>query len=73
MGVEDYYENGKRSWIRLHEKGGKRHEVPCHPSLEGYFIGLESKAEIDPTNRAGSQHRDHRLIAHLELPDFIIS
>src|SRR5437773_9450011 len=26
MRVEDYYENGKRAWIRLHEKGGKRHE-----------------------------------------------
>jgi integrase/recombinase XerD len=20
--------------LRLHEKGGRRHEVPCHPSLE---------------------------------------
>jgi integrase len=25
--VEDYFENGKRAWLRLHEKGGKRHEV----------------------------------------------
>ena len=31
MKVEDYYQNGKRRWIRLHEKGGKRHEVPCPP------------------------------------------
>ena len=28
--VDDYYPNGKRWWIRLHEKGGKRHEVPAH-------------------------------------------
>ena len=30
MKVEDYYQNGKRWWFRLHEKGGKRHEVPAH-------------------------------------------
>jgi len=28
--VEDYYHIGKRSWIRLHEKGGKFLEVPAH-------------------------------------------
>ena len=30
MRVEDYYPNGKRWWVRLHEKGGKRHEMPAH-------------------------------------------
>ena len=34
MKVEDYYQNGKRWWIRLHEKGGKRHEVPSHHTVE---------------------------------------
>jgi site-specific recombinase XerD len=34
MLVEDYFENGKRWWVRLHEKGGKRHEVPAHHNLE---------------------------------------
>jgi len=38
MRVEDYYPQGKRWWVRLHEKGGKRHEVPCHPSLEVIHI-----------------------------------
>ena len=33
MQVEDYFPQGKRSWLRLHEKGGKRHEVPCHHNL----------------------------------------
>jgi integrase/recombinase XerD len=37
MHVEDYYENGKRWWVRLHEKGGKRHEVPCHHNAEAYL------------------------------------
>ncbi len=36
MRVEDYYENGKRGWFRLHEKGGKRHEVPAHHNAEAY-------------------------------------
>ena len=33
MRVEDYYANGKRWWVRLHEKGGKRHEMPAHHTL----------------------------------------
>ncbi len=37
MQVEDYYENGKRWWVRLHEKAGKRHEVPCHHNAEAYL------------------------------------
>jgi integrase/recombinase XerD len=43
MRVEDYYENGKRGWIRLHEKGGKRHEVPAHHNAETYldaYLGI---------------------------------
>ncbi|MBX3027083.1 tyrosine-type recombinase/integrase [bacterium] len=35
--VEDYYPQGKRWWLRLHEKGGKQHEVPVHHTLEGYL------------------------------------
>jgi integrase len=37
MTVEDYYAQGKRSWLRLHEKGGKQHEMPAHHSLEEYI------------------------------------
>jgi site-specific recombinase XerD len=37
MDVEDYYPQGKRWWVRLHEKGGKRHEVPAHHKLEEYL------------------------------------
>jgi site-specific recombinase XerD len=37
MRVEDYYANGKRWWVRLHEKGGKRHEMPAHHTLEAYL------------------------------------
>ncbi len=34
MNVEDFFRNGLRSWIRLHEKGGKFHEVPAHHRAE---------------------------------------
>ena len=37
MKVGDYFQHRKRWWLRLHEKGGKRHEVPCHPILEEYL------------------------------------
>jgi integrase len=37
MRVEDYYPNGKRWWVRLHEKGGKRHEMPAHHKLEAFI------------------------------------
>ena len=30
MKVADYYTQGKRSFFRLHEKGGKYHVVPAH-------------------------------------------
>ena len=37
MRVEDVYVQSRRTWIRLHEKGGKRHEMPCHHNLEAYL------------------------------------
>jgi integrase/recombinase XerD len=37
MNVEDYYQNGKRWWLRLHEKGGRFHEVPVHHKAEQYL------------------------------------
>ena len=37
MKVKDYYTEGRRGWVRLHEKGGKEHEVPCHHTLEKYL------------------------------------
>jgi integrase/recombinase XerD len=46
MRVEDYYENGKRGWIRLHEKGGKRHEVPAHHNAEAYLDAYLDGAAI---------------------------
>ena len=37
MNVEDYFVHGRRMWVRLHEKGGRHHEMPAHHKLEEYL------------------------------------
>ena len=37
MRVENYRPIGKGWFLRLHEKGGKQHEVPAHHVLERYL------------------------------------
>src|ERR1700677_518833 len=37
MNVDDYYQQGKRWWVRLQKKGGKHHEVPAHHKTEEYL------------------------------------
>jgi site-specific recombinase XerD len=46
MRVEDYCPEGKRWWVRLHEKGGKRHEMPAHHNLESYLDAYIKAAGI---------------------------
>jgi integrase/recombinase XerD len=53
MKVEDYYPNGKRWWLRLHEKGGKFHEVPAHHLAEEYVDAyLDAAGLRDDRKRA---------------------
>lgn len=52
MRVEDYYENGKRAWIRLHEKGGKQHEVPAHHNAVAYLDAYLDAASIRDKKKA---------------------
>ena len=37
MRVEDVYPQNRRLWVRLHEKGGKQHAMPCHHNLEAFL------------------------------------
>ena len=37
MQVEDVFTQNRRLWVRLHEKGGKQHAMPCHHNLEAYL------------------------------------
>ena len=54
MKVEDFYAEGKRWWLRLHEKGGKRHEVPAHHNADEYLdaylkaAGISGRKEVSP-------------------------
>jgi site-specific recombinase XerD len=52
MRVEDYYPKGKRWWVRLHEKGGKRHEMPAHHTLEAYLDTYIEAAGIRDAGKA---------------------
>jgi integrase len=38
MTVEDVFTQNRRLWVRLREKGGKRHAMPCHHKLEEYLV-----------------------------------
>ncbi len=37
MTVDDYFPQGRRFWVRLHEKGGRQHDMPAHHVLEHYL------------------------------------
>ena len=51
MRRQDYFQQGSWGWLRLHEKGGKRHDVPAHhraaEALDAYLeaAGLEDGPE----------------------------
>jgi integrase len=65
MRVGDFFQHRKRLWLRLHEKGGKRHEVPCHPILEGYLDGYTKVAGIAGDNKGRlfrSMHKGDKLM-----------
>jgi integrase/recombinase XerD len=62
MRVDDYYQNGKRWWFRLHEKGGKLHDVPAHHNAEIYIDAYLDAAGIrdekkGPLFRSVDKHR----------------
>jgi integrase len=67
MRVDDVYVQHRRLWVRLREKGGKRHEMPCHHTLEEYLhaylqhldgtgtgIGADAKGPLFRTLRRGT-------------------
>ena len=71
MRVGDYFQHRKRLWLRLHEKGGKRHEVPCHPTLEGYLDAYIKAAGIAGDNKGRlfrSMHKGDKLTDNAHEP-----
>lgn len=62
MNVEDCFPQGRRMWFRLHEKGGKHHDVPAHHNAEDYVDAWLTAAGISgdgksPLFRTVSRHR----------------
>jgi site-specific recombinase XerD len=47
MNITDYFQQGRRSWLRLHEKGGKLHDVPAHHNAEAYLDAYVTGAGLD--------------------------
>ncbi|GLX91806.1 integrase [Pseudomonas fragi] len=47
MKVEDVYTQHRRLWVRLREKGGKQHAMPCHHSLEEYLHAYLAQTGIE--------------------------
>ena len=74
MRRQDYFGQGSRGWLRLHEKGGKRHDVPAHhraaAALDAYVEagGLEEPKvalfqTVDPAGRRlTGRALDRRLV-----------
>ena len=50
MDVEDAFYQRGRLWMRLAEKGGKAHQMPCHHNLEDYLNAYldEGSLRADP-------------------------
>jgi len=48
MKVEDVFTQNRRLWVRLREKGGKAHAMPCHHNLETYLSAYIEGAGILP-------------------------
>jgi integrase/recombinase XerD len=46
MTVDDVYWQHRRLWVRLHEKGGKEHSMPCHHNLETYLHDYIERAGL---------------------------
>jgi site-specific recombinase XerD len=51
MNVADLFHRQRRLWVRLHEKGGKFHEMPCHHTLEGYLAEYIERAALADAGR----------------------
>ena len=73
MRRQDYFLQGTRGWLRLHEKGGKRHDVPAHhraeAAVDAYLVanGIEdAKAplfqSVDRSGRLSGRSLTRRVV-----------
>jgi site-specific recombinase XerD len=52
MQIADVYIQGRRTWVRLQEKGGKQHEMPCHHNLEAWLHEYIEGAQLSDAKGA---------------------
>jgi hypothetical protein len=67
MRVEDYFANGKRWWMCLHEKGGKRHEMPPHHKLEAFLDEYICTAGLAGTDQGAVPQADEVEVSMLSI------
>ena len=58
MRRQDYFQQGSRGWLRLHEKGGKRHDVPAHHRAAEALDKYVEAAELEEPKAALFQSVD---------------
>ena len=63
MRRQDYFRQGLRGWLRLHEKGGKRHDVPAHHRAEEAVEAYLAAGGLEPVLKRGRRAVNFRLIA----------
>jgi site-specific recombinase XerD len=52
LNAGDIFHQQRQLWVRLHGKGGKFHEMPCHHTLEGYLTEYVERAGLAEAGRA---------------------
>lgn len=78
MNVGDFYPQGKRWWLRFHEKNSKEHAVPAHHNADQYLEDYIAAAGIgeapeSPLFRSLNRHRQlsERRIHRNEVLDMV--
>lgn len=73
MCVEDYYPVGRRWWLRLHEKGGRHHELPAHhilqDALDAYLEATDIIGDRKGPLFRSARARTGQLIARIRRND----
>jgi site-specific recombinase XerC len=62
---------GRRAWVRLHEKGGKRNDIPAHHNLADYleqYIADDRKGPLFRGARGRGAARPIRCLSHDPSP-----
>ena len=78
MRRQDYFRQERQGWLRLHEKGGTRHDVPAHhraaEALDDYLAraGLDEATaalfqSVDPAGRRLTGALLDRLTHHVHI------